>query len=333
VASPVQARREILVSLDYQTDPSLLACPGAVDFRKEIARQLGHDPFRERAPRRMVVRLYASGARMAGRVEWRDASDQWEGERTFSSRSESCAEMGRAMALATAIQIQLLASAGEDSPARTAAGSKPPDLGLADDKPVVGAPAPAPVAVIDESGPALAPAPREPRIAVDVGLGVIQDFGAGPAFVVPRIAVSLGRPSAIGLRLTASGLGPGADATRSEGVAQIDRLLMTLELVRLFRPGHTIQPIVSIGAGLQDVRVRGISAMPDLAQAHEGQVVSGIVAASGGLAFVLAARLSVVVEVETLFFRPSVTVEVGSSQAAYLDGAALFAHGGVLARF
>jgi hypothetical protein len=100
-ASPAHARPEILVSLDYQTDPTLLACPAAVDFRKEIARQLGHDPFRESAPRRMVVRLYASGARMAGRVEWRDASDQWEGERTFSSRSESCAEMARAMARAS----------------------------------------------------------------------------------------------------------------------------------------------------------------------------------------------------------------------------------------
>jgi hypothetical protein len=333
LAGPAHARREILVSLDYQTDPTLLACPAAVDFRKEIARQLGHDPFRESAPRRMVVRLYASGARMAGRVEWRDASDQWEGERTFSSRSESCAEMARAMALATAIQIQLLASAGEGSPAGPAAESKPPEPGIADDKPVVGAPAPAPVAVIDDGGPAVAPAAREPRIAVDVGVGVIQDFGAGPAFVVPRIAVSLGRPSAIGLRLAASGLGPGADVTRSEGVAQIDRLLMTLELIRLFRPGHIIQPTVAVGAGLQDVRVHGISAMPDLAQGHEGEVVSGVVAASAGLAFVLAARLSVVVEVEALFFRPSVTVEVGSSQAAYLDGAALFAHGGVLARF
>ena len=333
VASPAQARREILVSLDYQTDATLLACPGAADFRKEIARQLGHDPFRESAPRRMVVRLYASGARMAGRVEWRDASDQWEGERTFSSRSESCAEMGRAMALATAIQIQLLASAGEGSPARPAAESTPPDLGSADDKPVVGAPGPAPVAVIGDGGPALAPAPREPRIAVDVGVGVIQDFGAGPAFVVPRIAVSLGRPSAIGLRLAASGLGPGAEVSRPEGSAQIDRLMMTLELVRGFRPGRIVQPLLAAGAGWQDVRVRGTSAMPSLAAAHAGQSFSGLLSGSGGLAFALASRLFAVVEAEAILFRPPVTVQVGSAEAAHLDGVSLCVHGGLLARF
>jgi hypothetical protein len=322
-ANPAHAKREILVSLDYQSDPALPACPDAADFRREIARQLGHDPFRDSAPRRMVVRLYATGARMGGRVEWRDASDQWEGERTFSSRSESCAEMARAMALATAIQIQLLASIDEGSPAKPPAESKPPTATTPT----------APVAVTGEGEAPPVPAPREPHIAVEAGVGVIQDLGDGPAFVVPRIAISVGRPSAIGLRLSASGLGPGADVTRSEGVAQIDRLLMTLELVRLFRPGHTIQPMLALGGGWQDVRVHGISAMPDVAAGHERQAFSAVVVASGGLAFMLAARLAVVAEVETLFFRPSVTVEVGSSQAAYLDGAALFAHGGVLARF
>ena len=79
----------------------------------------------------------------------------------------------------------------------------------------------------------------------------------------------------IGLRLAASGLGPGADVTRPEGAAQIDRLVMTLELVRFFRPGRTVQPMLAVGAGWQDVRVHGTSAMPSLASAHEGQVFSG----------------------------------------------------------
>jgi hypothetical protein len=168
---------------------------------------------------------------------------------------------------------------------------------------------------------------------VEVGGGVIQDFGDGPAFVVPRIALSVGRPSALGLRLAASGLGPGAQVARSEGTAQVHRLVMTLELIRFFRPGRTVQPMLAVGGGWQDVRVQGISAMPELAGAHEGQAFSAVVAASGGLAFTLAARLSVVVEVETLLFRPSVTVQVGSSKAAYLEGAAVFAHGGILAKF
>ena len=141
----------------------------------------------------------------------------------------------------------------------------------------------------------------------------------------------MGRPSAIGVRLAVSGLGPGADVTRTEGVAQMDRFVMTLELVHFFRAGQPIQPLVAVGGGWQDLRVKGISAMPDLA--HQGQAVSGLLTASAGAAFALAARLAFVVEVETLLFWPSVTVDVGTSQAAHLDGAAVFVHGGVLARF
>jgi hypothetical protein len=324
-ASPARASSELLVSLDYQADPALTGCPGATDFRKAIVRQLGHDPFRENAPRRMLVRLYSTGARMAGRVEWRDASDQWEGERTFSSRSESCAEMARAMALATAIQIDLLAIPEQALAEKPPAEAKPPVVKLADAKPLIALPAPPVVTVMPP------PPPKEPRIAVDVGIGAIQDFGDAPMFALPRIAVTVGRPSEIGVRLAVSGLGPGADVSRPEGVAQMDRFVMTLELVHFFRAGQPIQPLVAVGAGWQDLRVKGISAMPELA--HQGQSVSGLLTASAGAAFAVAPRLALVVEVETLLFWPSVTVEVGSSAAAHLDGAAVFAHGGVLARF
>jgi hypothetical protein len=324
-ASAAWANGELLVSLDYQADAALNGCPSAADFRKAIVRQLGHDPFRENAPRRMVVRLFSTGARMAGRVEWRDAGDQWEGERTFSSRSESCGEMARAMALATAIQIDLLAIPEQPPPDKPPVEAKPPVVKVAEPRPAVTAPAP-PIVVVTP-----APPPKESRIAVDVGMGAIQDFGDAPVFALPRIAVTVGRPSAIGVRLAVSGLGPGADVTRTEGVAQMDRFVMTLELVHFFRAGQPIQPLVAVGAGWQDVRVKGISAMPELA--HQGQSVSGLLTASAGVAFALAARLAFVVEVETLLFWPSLTVDVGSSQAAHLDGAAVFVHGGVLARF
>jgi hypothetical protein len=325
VASPARARGELLVSLDYQTDPALPGCPSAADFRKAIVRQLGHDPFRDNAPRRMLVRLYPAGARMAGRVEWRDASDQWEGERTFSSRNESCPEMARAMALATAIQIDLLAIPDQPPAEKPVADAKPAVPKLAETKPAVVLPAP-PIVV-----EAPAPAPKAPRIAVEVGVGALQDFGDAPLFVVPRIAVSVGRPSALGVRLALNGLGPAAEVTRPDGTAQIDRFVMTLELVRLFRSGRTLQPVVAVGAGWQDVGAKGSSA--DAAKDHQGRVFSGLITASGGLAVALAARLSLVVELEALLFWPSVTVEVGSAQAAHLDGAAVFAHGGLLARF
>jgi hypothetical protein len=323
MATHAYARGPVLVSLDYETDPALAECPSAADFRREIVRQLGRDPFRDSAPRRMVVRLFSTESRMGGRVEWRDANDQWQGERTFSSRNESCAQMARAMALATAIQIQLLASPDEGSPAKSPADSNPPVPAVGDGKPAV----PPPVPAIGVA------APREPRIAVDVGVGVIHDFGDSPDLVLPRIALWWGRPAAIDLRLTVSGLGPGAEVAGPEGVAQIDRFVMTLELVQFFRPGRTVQPLLAVGGGWQDVRVRGTSAMPSLAAARQGQVFSGLLSASGGLAFELAKRLFAIVEVETLLFRPSVTVQIGSARAATADGAALFVHGGLLARF
>ncbi len=324
-ASAARAAGDVVVALDFETDPALAECPAAADFRKDVSRQLGRDPFRENAARRLVVRIHASGARTGGRVEWRDANDEWEGERTFSSRNESCGQMARAMALATAIQIQLLARFESAAPAKPAADSPPPAPPAAAIE-VVLAPPPAAVSVAP-------PAPKEPVLAVNVGAGVIEDFGDSPAFVVPRIAVTLGRPSALGARLAVSGLGPGAKVTLPEGAAELDRFVMTLELIRFFRPGRIVQPLLAVGAGWQMVRAHGTSAMPALAAAHEGRVFSGLVVASGGVAFTLATRLSIVAEVEALFFRPSVTVQLASTEAAHLDGASLFAHGGLLARF
>ena len=320
--SPARANGELLVSLDYQIDPGLTGCPSGADFRKAVVRQLGHDPFRDNAPRRMLVRLYSGAQRMAGRVEWRDANDQWEGERTFSTRTESCAEMARAMALATAIQIDLLALPEQAAPEKPAPEAKPP----AANPPVVVVPPP--VVVVT---PAPAPPPKEPRFAVSVGVGALQDFGDAPVFVLPRLAISVGRPSALAVRLTMDGLGPEADVTRTAGVAELHRFVMTLELLRFFRAGRLIQPLVAAGLGWQDARAQGSSA--DAARDHEGQVVSGLLTASGGLAFSLVGRFSLIVELQALLYWPSVNVEVGSAQAAHLDGAAFFAHGGVLARF
>lgn len=323
-ARQARAAGDVMVSLDFETDPALADCPTAVDFRGDVIRQLGRDPFLETAPRRLVVRLYASGARTGGRVEWRDANDEWAGERTFSLRNESCAQMARTMALATAIQIQLVARLESLAPAKPAVDSTPPAPFPADTSPAV-----PPVAAVSVAPPATS----EPALAVDVGAGVIDDFGDSPAIVVARIALALGRPSGFGVRVALNGLGPGAKVTRPEGVAELDRFVMTLDLIRFFRAGRIVQPFLAAGGGWQAVRAHGTSAMPALAAAHDGQVVSGLLVASGGVAFMLAARLSIVAELDALFFRPPVTVQIASAEAARLNGASLFAHGGLLARF
>jgi hypothetical protein len=70
-----------------------------------------------------------------------------------------------------------------------------------------------------------------------------------------------------------------------------------------------------------------------LLTSHDLHALTALGTASGGLAFAFAGRFAAIVEVELLVFQPAITVNVGSSQAAHLDGATLFAHGGLLARF
>ena len=323
-ASPAVAGEEVLVSLDYDTAQGLVGCPSAAEFRQEVTRQLRRDPFRDGASRHLTVRLYTTGERLGGRIEWRDPRNEWEGERTFSSRNESCAAMARAVELATAIQIELLATLTGGPASET----QPTDR--EDEKP----PPPSPVRAVVQDANLLTPSvPREPLFGVSLGVGVVRDFGDAPSFFIPRVAVLVGRPQVLAVRLAASGLGPGAQVSGLEGTAQLDRFVGTLEAVRSFRSDRAIQPQVTAGVGVQEVRIRGTSAMPSVAAGHDGQRVSGVVTAGGGVGFVFARRLSAVLEGDALFFRPAVTVKIGSSTAAYMDGVALFIHGGLLARF
>jgi hypothetical protein len=322
-ASRPVAGEEMSVSLDYEVAPELTECPSAADFRKEVARQLRREPFRASGSWRLVVRLYAADGRLSGRLEWRDPQGEWEGERTFSSRNENCAAMARGIELATAIQIELLATLG----GVPAPEPEPPDL---DEE----RPHPSPVRAVVQSASVMQPVvPAEPLFSASLGVGALRDLGDAPGFAVPSIALVAGRPRVLAVRLTASGLGPGAEVSGSEGTAALDRFLATVDLLRSFRRDGRIQPLVAAGVGVQDLQIRGTSAMPSLAAAHEGHRVSGLITAGGGVGVALARRLSLLLEADALLFRPAVTVKIGSTTAAHMDGLALFVHGGLLARF
>ncbi len=313
-----QARAEdVLISLNYQADPALPGCPDEQSFSAAIIRHLGSDPFRPPAAHHLVVRISPAGPHIEGRVEWRDTSDQWEGERTFSARNESCEQMVRAMALATAIQIQLLALAAP------VGGSAPPPVDALPPEPVV-----APVV------PVVPARPPEPRLGLEVGLAVMKDVGGVHASIAPRLAVSFGRPSALAVRLAASAFGPTVEVPAPDGVAQVDRVLVTLQLVHFFRAGRRLQPFAAAGGGVQDVRVHGISVMPALGAGHDGQTVTALATAGGGLAVSFAAGLFALVEVDGTLYGPDVAIQVGNEPAAArLGGQGLLAHGGLLARF
>jgi hypothetical protein len=192
--------------------------------------------------------------------------------------------------------------------------------------------APAPVIappVIAEERP---PAERPARLSLAVGIGLLRDFGDAPDFWAPQIAASYGRPAGIGVRLSASGLGPGAGASAAMGSARIERAMATLGLVRSFRPDRILQPTIGIGAGVQRVSVHGTSlATPELAADNGGS--SALATASAGFAIALAPRIAILIEADLLMFWPSQTVRIGHDYVATFDRPNLFTHGGLIAAF
>jgi hypothetical protein len=91
--------------------------------------------------------------------------------------------------------------------------------------------------------------PPGPGVAVALSVGRMTDLGDAPAFWAPQLAASWGRPDGFGVRLTASGLGPGADVSTEAGSVHIARAVATLGLVRSFRTDRTIQPTFGIAGG------------------------------------------------------------------------------------
>ena len=101
--------------------------------------------------------------------------------------------------------------------------------------------------------------PPGPGVAVALSVGRMTDFGDAPSFWAPQLAASWGRPDGFGVRLTASGLGPGADVSSDAGSVHIARAIATLGLVRSFRTDRTVQPTFGIAAGVQRFAVHGTS--------------------------------------------------------------------------
>lgn len=114
------------VALDYQPVPN---CPGAEQLEAAVVARLGYDPFVEDAPHHVSVLVSPKANSLEGRIEWHDADGQWAGDQSFSMASGDCVRLTRTMALALAVQIQLLrdlrATAASDSEQTSDAKSSP----------------------------------------------------------------------------------------------------------------------------------------------------------------------------------------------------------------
>lgn len=141
---------DFATQLDYEATSE---CPTVEVFEALVERYLGHNPFQAAALKRVTVRIAASGRALEGHLEWRNASGESIGERTFPSRSGDCGELTRAMGFALALQIQLMAVGAQQAerapPAPPAASTTAKDVSPPGTST---APAPPPAAIQFENG-------------------------------------------------------------------------------------------------------------------------------------------------------------------------------------
>jgi hypothetical protein len=115
-AGPARAEPGTFVALEYEIAPDTDGCPDVEEFQSSVKRQLGYDPFRRAADRRVAVQIARKESGFGGWIKWSDASGHWVGDRRLSSRHPECSEIAANVAFAVAVQIQLLAALAPTSP-------------------------------------------------------------------------------------------------------------------------------------------------------------------------------------------------------------------------
>jgi len=179
--------------------------------------------------------------------------------------------------------------------------------------------------------PAAPPSARGARLALGVGVGLLNDFGDAPMTWAPQIALSYSWPAGLGLRLFASGFGPSTTLSASMGSARFERTIVTLGLVQSFRADRIVQPMIGIAGGINYLAAHGNSST---AGADYDRVsVTGLGMASVGVGFALTTRLAILAEADVLMAWPAREVIVGFETVATFDRPSLFAHAGLLASF
>ena len=117
IGTSARAAPQTFVALEYQVDSGVNGCPQAAEFRATVERQLGYDPFRSAADRRVAVLIGRKGVSIDGRIKWSDERGRWVGDRRLASRHQDCVDLAASLAFSVAVQIQLLATLAPSTPA------------------------------------------------------------------------------------------------------------------------------------------------------------------------------------------------------------------------
>jgi hypothetical protein len=228
-AGVARADQQTVVALEYEVAPEAVGCPDAEEFRASVERQLGYDPFRPAADKRVAVQIARGENHFDGRIRWSDARGRWVGDRRLSSRRPDCDEIATSLAFSVAVQVQLLATL---APAPEAAAPPPlapppPPASPAPRVPDAAAtPAEGPVTVTAPS-PGAEPAPRGTRLELAIGLGPSLALGVAPQTTgLGRLFVS-GRLSWLSLELALDAAWPATERESDGSGFSLDRFAGT----------------------------------------------------------------------------------------------------------
>ena len=188
-------------------------------------------------------------------------------------------------------------------------------------------PAPAPPVVRAE------PTPEVParRGALGLGVGLLYDVGDARRTFAPVARLSFGRPGGFGVAIAATGLGPGVDVAETAGGAHVRRASGWIAVGRSFRPDRLLQPVLSVGAGVDYLHAEGTAVDPTLA--HVRTSWSGMAVAGAGVAAQVAPHLDLVLDVEGMVFVPPVVVRIAGQDAARFDRPSVLFNAGLQADF
>lgn len=146
VFAPTSLAQAKVVQLVYEAEAGL-DCPTESEFRTDVERRLGSDPFGDGAATTVRVTFRGTRRGPTSQITWRNEDGPLPGVRDFEPRAQSCRALAMQVAFAVVVQIQLLPEYRVESSRESAGASSAVEV--AAPKPPI-APTPEPVPTVEE---------------------------------------------------------------------------------------------------------------------------------------------------------------------------------------
>jgi len=169
-------------------------------------------------------------------------------------------------------------------------------------------------------------------VGVEAGVGWLDSAGAVTAVWQPIVRGSYGGAHGWAARITAGGLGTDAALHAPAGSAQIRQQLAALEIVRGFRAGARLQPVVSAGGGVFRARIEGTGS-PDPSTGVTTDSWAALATAGAGVLVPIVPPFALAADAHLMLTWPHTTVRFGTVEAGDLGWPSLLVSAGLRAAF